>query len=64
MEIAAGGGHTCARLTDGTVRCWGYNGNGQLGNGTTTNSTTPVAVSGLANVAEIAAGGTTTPARG
>jgi alpha-tubulin suppressor-like RCC1 family protein len=33
---------TCAALTDGTIQCWGYNGTGNLGNGTTTNSATAV----------------------
>lgn len=33
---------TCAALTDGTIQCWGYNGAGVLGNGTTTNSPTAV----------------------
>ena len=33
VEIAAGGNHTCARLDDGSVRCWGDNTHAQLGLG-------------------------------
>jgi alpha-tubulin suppressor-like RCC1 family protein len=36
-DIVAGGAHTCALLTTGKVRCWGYNDYGQLGYGNTTN---------------------------
>ncbi|MGD9732942.1 MAG: DUF1566 domain-containing protein [Desulfamplus sp.] len=60
--IAAGGsgytgrGHTIALKTDGTVWAWGANEDGQLGNGTTTDSYTPVQVSGLTNISAIAAG--------
>ena len=43
-EIAAGYYHTCA-IADGQAYCWGYNGTGGLGDGTTTQSTVPVAVS-------------------
>jgi alpha-tubulin suppressor-like RCC1 family protein len=37
----------CAVLTSGGVDCWGYNLDGQLGDGTTKNSATPVAVEGV-----------------
>jgi alpha-tubulin suppressor-like RCC1 family protein len=42
--ICSGGYHTVALTSDGKVFAWGYNFYGQLGDGTTTNRTTPVAV--------------------
>ena len=54
--IAAGGDHTVALKTDGTVWAWGSNGDGQLGDGTNTDRLRPVQVSGLSNVSAVAAG--------
>ena len=56
VQIAAGSAHTCAVLDDGTARCWGDNSSGQLGDGSTIDRWTPVAVSGLSGVTQIAAG--------
>jgi hypothetical protein len=37
LQLTAGNGHTCARLDDGSVKCWGFNSVGQLGLGDTQN---------------------------
>lgn len=47
--IAAAGGHTCVVANGGAALCWGGNGSGQLGDGTTTVRTAPVPVAGLAS---------------
>jgi alpha-tubulin suppressor-like RCC1 family protein len=44
--LAAGFRHTCGVISTGAVYCWGWNREGQLGNGSTTNSSIPVPVSG------------------
>jgi alpha-tubulin suppressor-like RCC1 family protein len=44
VAIAAGAFHTCAVLVAGTVRCWGANDSGQLGDGTTQLRRAPVTV--------------------
>jgi alpha-tubulin suppressor-like RCC1 family protein len=43
-RIAVGFGHACALLASGAVKCWGYNRNGELGDGATGNRDRPVAV--------------------
>lgn len=55
-QIAMGSSFSCARLSDGTVKCWGLNDYGQLGDNSTTDSNTPIAVSGLENVVAVEAG--------
>ncbi|NQT63850.1 MAG: T9SS type A sorting domain-containing protein [Candidatus Marinimicrobia bacterium] len=44
IAVAAGSGHSAALATDGTVYTWGANSVGQLGNNSTSTSTTPVHV--------------------
>jgi alpha-tubulin suppressor-like RCC1 family protein len=56
IEVAGGGEHTCALLTGSKIDCWGYNHFGELGNGTTKNSSTPVAVSGISTAIQVSAG--------
>ncbi len=55
--VEAGYWHTCAMTTGGGATCWGANGFGRLGDGTTTNRPVPVPVSGLdSGVAAMTAG--------
>ncbi len=56
VASAAGNAHTCALRADSTVRCWGGNSFGQLGDGTTFTQLTPVAVSGVTIAVAITAG--------
>jgi alpha-tubulin suppressor-like RCC1 family protein len=56
-EVSSGMFHTCARLTDGTVDCWGDDEWGQLGDGSTVDSPVPIKVLGLTNAVRISAGG-------
>lgn len=55
-HLVGGASHSCALLSNGTVRCWGSNADGQLGNGTTDEKLTPNAVPALKTVVQVAAG--------
>jgi alpha-tubulin suppressor-like RCC1 family protein len=48
---------TCAVLATGTIKCWGSNKQGQLGDGTTIDRTRPVTVEGITNATAVAAAG-------
>lgn len=56
VSLAAGGAHTCAVLEGGGIECWGWNGYGQLGDGTTTsrNAAVPVVAPGATGPASLA----------
>jgi hypothetical protein len=58
IAIASGKSHTCVAHETGAVSCWGFNLDGQLGNGQSNNkSAEPVSVQNLSNVIALAAGG-------
>lgn len=62
-RVSLGRYHSCALMGDGTAWCWGLNSAGQLGDGTTTDRTTPVPVSRVRDFVEVALGDMHTCAR-
>src|SRR5712692_863116 len=56
FDVNAGYEHSCRLTTAGAAYCWGLNLSGQLGNGSTTSSSTPVAVSGGLTFAAVSTG--------
>jgi alpha-tubulin suppressor-like RCC1 family protein len=58
-QVTVGYEHVCALMKAGSVWCWGYGADGELGNGDTTlvASSTPVEVAGLEGVISVSAGG-------
>jgi len=55
--VAGGGNHTLAVRGDGVLWAWGANANGQVGDGTTTQRTQPVQLTGFTGVSTVAGGG-------
>jgi len=49
IGVAVGNSHTCALITGGSVKCWGTNSTGQLGDGSIAPHLTPAAVTGIAS---------------
>lgn len=56
VDMDIGADFFCAVKNDGKIICWGENARGQLGNGMTTPSTTPVEVMGITGAGEVSAG--------
>ncbi|HWH01880.1 MAG TPA: hypothetical protein VNV66_21775 [Pilimelia sp.] len=54
--LAAGNSHVCAIRTNGTLYCWGYNGDGPLGQGDTGDESTPAQVGSATDWLAITAG--------
>jgi alpha-tubulin suppressor-like RCC1 family protein len=50
-QVGAGSGHTCARLSNGTVECWGWNQDGELGDGTSITRSSPGPVTAISTAA-------------
>src|SRR5256886_11215641 len=55
-SVSSGAEHACGLNMNGAAYCWGYNGWGQLGNGTTEDGQRPVAVAGGLHFTALTAG--------
>jgi alpha-tubulin suppressor-like RCC1 family protein len=62
-DLVAGSAHFCARMSDGTVRCWGDDSYGALGGDPDVAGGAVRLVAGLTKVTQLSAGGRTTCAR-
>ena len=56
QSIAAGGATSCAVLTNGSLQCWGFGGDGELGGGSGVGALTPTTVPNVAPVAQVSVG--------
>ena len=56
ITLAGGGYHSVAVTDSGTVKSWGHNYYGQLGDGTNSDTASPIAVPNFSDVVEVAAG--------
>jgi alpha-tubulin suppressor-like RCC1 family protein len=56
QQVATGRAHACVRLNRGTVFCWGNNGDGQLGDGTTSPQLMPVMTVDFGAAAQVSLG--------
>ncbi|HQJ06039.1 MAG TPA: chromosome condensation regulator RCC1, partial [Spirochaetota bacterium] len=55
-SVSCGGSHTVALKSNKTLWAWGYNGSGQLGDGTTTNKSSPVQIGVSTDWARVSCG--------
>jgi hypothetical protein len=56
LQITVRDSHSCGILNNNTLKCWGYNGWGQLGDGTTVNRSSPVTIDSGTGYQRVSAG--------
>jgi alpha-tubulin suppressor-like RCC1 family protein len=56
LSVSTGRHHACAVLLSGTVCCWGWNDQGQVGDGATASRLTPFSIPGLSSIVSVSCG--------